>query len=70
MSFPNFITHSDFSNMSIKDMKNHRKELISSVMAEAHIIYQEGVWRWYDRHGGQNHAAGSGFLWSDLQGLG
>ena len=35
MSFPNFITHSDFSNMSIKDMKNYRKELISSVMAEA-----------------------------------
>ena len=51
MSFPNFITHSDFSNMSIKDMKNYRKELISSVMAEAHLIFQKGVWKWYSDHG-------------------
>ena len=48
--FPNFITSSDFSNMSIRDLKEYRQTLLSSIEAESIRIYQTGFYKWYSDH--------------------
>ena len=48
--FPNFITSSDFSNMSIKDLKEYRESLLSSIEVESIRIYQTGFYKWYSDH--------------------